>query len=102
MSYTEVFVIQNNLQPADAILLRKKFMGMMDHFAIYLGRDMHTNQPLFAANYTNGVQVLKTEEVNTFLVKLVPEKIERFQGSKIQRQQAVDRAIKMIGKAAYN
>ena|ERR1700741_1946816 len=102
MSYTEQFVIQNNLQPADAILLKKKFMGMLDHFAVYIGRDMYTNQPLFAANYLEGVQILKNHEVNHFLSTLVPEKIERFSGTQVQRKQAVDRAIKMVGKATYN
>jgi hypothetical protein len=102
MSYAEQFVIQNNLQPADAILLKKKFMGMLDHFAVYVGRDMYTNQPLFAANYKEGVTILKEQEVNHFLSTLVPEKIERFQGTPQQRGQAVERAIKMIGKAAYH
>lgn len=102
MSYTEKFVIQNNLQPADAILLRKKFMGMLDHFAVYIGRDIYNNRPLFAANYLEGVKILRKEEVNNFLSTLVPEKIERFKGSPLQRKQAVERAIKMMGKATYN
>lgn len=102
MNYTETFVIQNNLQPADAILLKKKFMGMLDHFAVYIGRDVSTNQPLFAANYLEGVKILRNDEVNKFLNTLIPTKIERFYGTAQQRAQAVERAFKMMGKAAYN
>jgi hypothetical protein len=102
MSYTEQFVLLNNLQPADAILLKKKFMGMLDHFAVYLGRHVYTNEPVFAANYTKGVQVLEHHEVNTFLTTLVPDKIERFTGSYHQRIEAVERAKEMVGKTGYN
>ena len=77
MSQSEHFVIANNLQPADAILLNKKFMGMLDHYAVYLGRHPETNKPVIAANYTSGVQILTPVDVDSFLEKLVPSKIER-------------------------
>lgn len=102
MSNIEHFVIVNNLQPADAILLNKKFFGMLDHFAVYLGRHPQTNKPIFAANYTEGVQLLTPVEVDQFLVKLVPSKIERFYGSLHQRREAVNRALTMVGKKSYN
>lgn len=102
MTYTEQFVIINNLQPADATMLRKKFMGMLNHFAVYLGRHPKTNRPMFAANYTAGVQLLKENEVAQFLQKLEPEKIERFTGSNYQRLKAVDRALSEVGKRTYN
>lgn len=102
MSTAEQFVIANNLQPADAILLNKKFMGMLDHFAVYLGRHPQTNKPMFAANYTNGVQILEPVDVDSFLVKLVPSKIERFYGTMYQRKAAINRALTMVGKTSYN
>lgn len=102
MSNIEHFVISNELQPADAILLNKKFFGMLDHFAVYLGRHPQTNVPLFAANYTKGVQVLTPVEVDQFLDKLVPSKIERFSGNLHQRREAVNRALTMVGKKSYN
>jgi hypothetical protein len=102
MSHAENFVIVNNLQPADAILLNKKFMGMLDHFAVYLGRHPHTNKPVFAANYTDGVQILSPVDVDVFLIKLVPSKIERFYGTMQQRKAAVNRALTMVGKKSYN
>lgn len=98
----EHFVLANNLQPADAVLLNKKFFGMLDHFAVYLGRHQQTNTPVFAANYTGGVQILTPIEVNDFLEKLVPSKIERFYGSIQQRREAVNRALSMVGKTSYN
>ena len=102
MNYSDQFVTVNNLQPADAVMLKKKFMGMFDHFAIYIGRDMYTNKPLFLANYTEGVKLLKDHEVNHFLTTLVPEKIERFNGNHYQRMTAVERAKAMIGKITYS
>lgn len=102
MSQSEHFVIANNLQPADAILLNKKFMGMLDHFAVYLGRHPETNHPIFAANYTSGVQILEPVHVDSFLEKLVPSKIERFYGTVPQRRDAVTRALTMVGKTSYN
>jgi hypothetical protein len=98
MSYTEQFVIINNLQPGDAILLKKKFMGMLNHFAVYLGRDRYTNKPLFAANYTKGVEILEEGLVLQFLQTLEPEKIERFYGTNQERMEAVKRAIQMRGR----
>mgnify|MGYP002713199546 CR=1 FL=1 len=102
MSYAEQFVIANSLLPADAILLKKKFAGMFDHFAVYLGRHPQTNEPLFAANYTKGVGIIEPQEANQFLQKLEPEKIERFTGNQEQRRGAIKRAISMKGKRSYH
>lgn len=102
MNYSEQFVRSNDLRPADAILLKKKFLGMVNHFAVYLGRDKYTNQPVFAANYKDGVQVLRKEEVNHFLQKLEPEKIDRFQGDEFERKGAIKRALSKIGRMDYN
>ena len=102
MSTIEYFVISNELKPADAILLNKKFFGMLDHFAVYLGRDINTNVPVFAANYTKGVQYLTPNELNQFLEELVPSKIERFEGSANQRAEAIKRAKSKIGEKSYH
>ncbi len=102
MSYIDRFVVANNLRQGDAILLKKKIVGMFDHFAVYLGRDRKTNQPIFAANSMNGVSLIKADEANDFLQKLVPEKIERFKGSNEKRKQAVQRALSKQGERGYN
>lgn len=102
MTFTEAFVSKNNLQQADCIVLRKKFMGMFDHFAVYLGRHPINNSPLFAANYTDGVQLVKHQELDQFLQVLVPDRIERFTGTNTERINAVKRAISKIGEKGYN
>ena len=101
MSYAITLITQNNLKPADAIVLRKKFMGMVDHFAIFLGYDT-MDQPIFVANYTKGVKRISATELNSFLEKLNPTHIERFEGSEESRRLAVKRAISRIGEKAYD
>ncbi|MBN4047208.1 lecithin retinol acyltransferase family protein [bacterium AH-315-P13] len=87
------------LKPADAVILHKKFMGMVDHFVIYVGNDY--SGPKFVANFTKGIEVLPNEEINKQLEKYVPKKIERFPGNDIYRQQAVNRALSRLGEKAY-
>ena len=55
MNYTLSLIQQNNLRPADALVLRKKFLGMVDHFAIFLGYDNY-NEPYIVDNYKDGIQ----------------------------------------------
>ena len=94
------FVFKNSLKPVDAIVLNKKFMGMIDHYAIYLGKDIDGHK--FVANFTDGIQILPVQEINKQLKKYQPRKIERFRGNYFQRQEALDRAISVIGQRAYN
>jgi len=102
MNHQEHLVTTYQLQPADAVMLRKKFAGMFNHYAVYLGRDSETNQPLFAANYTRGVKIISEKELEEFLEILEPERIERFHGSWQDRLAAVGRAWKWLGKTGYN
>ena len=102
MSYSEQFIIKNRLLPGDAILLRKKLVGMLDHFAVYLGRHPETNEPIFAANNFEGVEVIPTKKADIFLKKLVPEKIERFIGTPQERKSAIKRALSVPKGTKYN
>jgi hypothetical protein len=102
MQNIEQIIIQNNLQPADVVVLKKKFFGMLDHFVVYLGRDSNTNLPVFAANYTKGTQYIWGKDVEIFLQDLEPERIERFVGTEHQRNQAINRALSKIGENNYN
>ena len=95
------FVVQNGLRPADAIVLRKKFMGMFSHFAIYLGDDDFGN-PKFSANFTKGVKLLPNREINEQIKVYKPERIERFKGNNYQRTSAIERACSRIGENAYD
>lgn len=95
-----LFITQNSLQPADAIVLRKKFMGMVDHFAIFLGYN-EFNQPQFVANFTKGIQLIPQNEIQKQLTKYVPDRIEKFNGNQIERKSAIQRAISRIGENNY-
>jgi len=101
MNYAIELIESNNLQPADAIVLKKKFLGMVDHFAIFLGYDGE-NLPYFVANYTKGVRRISMTELNEFLIKLEPTRIERFDGDDNIRENAVSRALSRMGENAYN
>lgn len=101
MSYALALIEQNGLQQADAVVLRKKFMGMVDHFAIFLGYDTN-GHPFFVANYTKGVERIKEDELNSFLEKLEPTRIEKFEGTEQERQEAVNRGLERLGEKAYD
>lgn len=97
------FVLQNGLTPADAIVLRKKFFGMVDHFAVFLGWDKkNPDLPVFAANYTKGTKYIQPHELNHFLTELAPERIEKFEGTDQERKLAVKRAMSKIGEENYS
>lgn len=101
MSIVEQIVSQNSLRPADVVVLRKKFFGMVDHFAVFLGWNA-ARKPVFAANYTQGTNYISDSELNNFLQTLEPERIERFAGNNFQRQQAIERAKLKIGERNYS
>ncbi len=94
------FIRLNNLKPADAIVLRKKFLGMVDHYAIFLG--YRSGHAVFVANYRNGVKEIPHNELVMFLQKLEPTAIDRFPGQDNQRPNAVRRALARVGEKAYN
>ncbi|CAG0988962.1 HRAS-like suppressor 3 [Flavobacteriales bacterium] len=94
------FIQVNNLQQADAIVLRKKLLGMVDHFAIFLG--YRGNHPVFVANYRDGVKEVSVSEMRQLLQTLEPTQIDRFPGPEHQRKSAVRRAISRIGERAYS
>jgi len=93
-------ITQNNLQQADAVVLRKKILGMVDHFAIFVG--YRGNNPIFVANYKDGVQEVSNNEMTVILKTLQPKAIERFEGNHIERTNAVKRAMSRVGERAYS
>lgn len=95
-----LFITQKNLLPADALILRKKFFGMLDHYVIYLGTNRQEHQ--FIANYADGVRVVPNEQIHSLLQVYVPSNIERFPGRNEERPSAVKRAQSRIGERAYS
>ncbi|MBT1697140.1 lecithin retinol acyltransferase family protein [Fulvivirgaceae bacterium PWU4] len=94
------FIIQYGVRPADAIVLQKRFFGMVDHFVIYIG--IIDLQHAFVANYIHGVRVISNNELETFLAQFAPSKIEKYPGPENQRSEALKRAMSQIGQKAYN
>lgn len=94
------FIQINGLEQADAIVLRKKLLGMVDHYAIFLG--YRNSTPVFVANYRDGVKEVGINEMHDVLQTLEPVAIEKFRGTSIERREAVQRAISRIGEKAYN
>lgn len=94
------FITHYAIRPADAIVMRKKLFGMVDHYVIYVG--IHDNRHRFVANYTKGVRDITPKELNDFLSILEPTKIDRFPGAEHERDFAVRKAVSRVGEKAYN
>lgn len=101
MNYLSNLIKQNNLLPADVIILRKKMFGMVNHFAVFLGFDRF-KQPLFAANYTAGTKLIPYNELMSFMQTLEPQSIQKFQGTERDRQAAIKRALSKLGEKDYD
>ena len=100
MEYTiDQFIKSYNIKPADAIRMKKKSFGMLDHYVIYLG--VHSNYHKFIANYTKGVAVIPDDEIMNLVQILQPSAVETFPGNEYQRQFALQRAFSRIGENAY-
>ena len=99
MSINE-FIKTNNLKPTDALVLRKRFFGMVDHYVLFMG--YRANRPMFVANYKDGVKEVSASEINKYLQVLEPQSIERFNGNENERMVAIKRALSRIGEKAYN
>lgn len=94
------FVIANGLKQADAIILRKKLLAMVDHYAIFMGYRNIT--PVFIANYRDGVKEVTMAEMSTVLQTYQPTQIDRFPGPEHERLAAVNRAWSRVGERAYS
>lgn len=94
------YVLAHRLQPADVIVVEKNGWRILDHYVVYLG-EQH-GQLYFAVNLINrGVVVVSEYELTSYAERFTPLKVRRFAGTVFQRQQAVQRAVAMRGKA-YN
>jgi hypothetical protein len=99
MSINELIKV-NNLRETDALVLQKRFIGMVDHFVIYMG--YRAEKPVFIANYKNGVKELSNDEISRYLQVLKTVRIEKFVGSNQERIDAFRRALSRVGERAYN
>lgn len=94
------FVRVNNLRATDALVLKKRFIGMVDHYVLYMGQ--RGNQAVFIANYKNGVKEISKGEIMQYLQSLKPNRIEPFEGTEYERNLAFRRAWSRVGERTYN
>ena len=96
----DLFVQQNNLEPADAIRVKKMPLKLVNHYIIYLGvkDDFH----IFMANTLSGVKVYNYYDLMKDLETFIPEKIEKFIGNFQDRREAVIRALSRLNENSYN
>lgn len=100
MTTLNSFIKTNNIRPADAIVMKKKSFGMLDHYVIYLG--VQNGRYQFVANYSDGVKLIPDYELVWFLGFLSPSAIDRFPGTEAGRYIALARAKSKIGEKAYH
>lgn len=90
----------NGLRPTDSIVLRKRFLGMVDHYVLFMG--YRGNTPVFLANYNDGIKEVPDNEIIKYLTSLEPERIDYFPGNEIERKSAIERAWARTGEKAYS
>ena len=95
------FINRYNLQPADAITVKKDVIGLLDHYLIYLGKD-YWGEHLFMANYTKGTRILSQGELMRLASYMHPVRIFRFIGTEYQREEAIDRAFELKDENSYH
>ena len=87
------------LQPADRLVIPKSGLNMVQHHAIYLGKDNNGNRIYIENAVGRGVQVVN--EAYLFRDGYEITRVERFTGNQYQRNSAIQLAMQLIGKP-YN
>ena len=95
------FISNYNIKQADAIVINKAFLGLLDHYIIYLGKE-NDNEHLFIANYSKGVKILYEKDIMEFSNYMTPVRIKKFVGNENQRNVAVERALFMKDRFSYD
>jgi uncharacterized protein YycO len=89
-------LLNNNIQPADRIVIPKSEFQLVQHHAVYLGQN-YSGQDLIAENkYGIGVRLITAEDFFSGVNKVT--RIERFSGSNGERKNAVQRALDKLGQ----
>lgn len=87
------------LQPADRLVIPKSGLNMVQHHAIYLGKDNNGNRIYIENAVGRGVQVVN--EAYLFRDGYEITRVELFTGNQYQRNSAIQLAMQLIGKP-YN
>ena len=80
---------KNNIKPGDGLVRSKSFLGLIDHYGLYVGQSkVIENHPL------HGVRLITLAE---FLDGRQLLRIKRYLGNEWSRSNAVSKAHRMIG-----
>jgi len=96
----ELFVKRNALEPADAIMVKKMPLKLVNHYIIYLG--INKGFHIFMANTSSGIKLYNYYDLMKNLKIFIPEKIEKFIGTYTERKEAVIRALSRANENSYN
>lgn len=99
------FIENNGIKRADAIIVKRERLALFDHYVIFLGYDNTTYEPVFIANFENGVDILTTYKLLGYLKKYKPVSIRRFKGTEYERSYAIKRAfddLRTKNRRTYN
>lgn len=96
----DFFIKQNNLYPADAIVVKKLPLKLLDHYILYLG--MYQYKHVFMANTLTGVRIFTYQQLVVALQTFQPEKIQKFVGTEQDRRLAVERALMRKDENSYH
>lgn len=84
------------LQPADRLVIPKSGLRLVQHHAIYLGKDNNGNRVYTENAIGKGVQIVG--EASLFRGGYELTRVERFTGNQHQRNAAVQFAMQLQGK----
>lgn len=91
--YSEHFIIENQLLPADIIMVEKgqTNLFLLDPFMFYMGRHITTNEPMFLvkSKLIGATKILKGVAASEFIEVAKPIKVIRFKEKKDQRKLAL-------------
>ncbi|HRN48398.1 lecithin retinol acyltransferase family protein [Agriterribacter sp.] len=86
----------NNLRPGDRLVLPKSEWDLIQHHVIYIGTDANGNRSYIENFAGKGVQLVN--EKRLFRDGHYVTRIEPFVGDIFQRNEAIKRAMQLIGK----
>jgi len=105
IQHIDNFVFTNDIYAADCIVVNKNWFpaAFIDHYVIYLGEGDDGEHYFIANMAKRGVRLLTEQEVLTLMQKwnLKPSRIRSFEGTEVQRQEAIARALKLLDKKEY-
>lgn len=101
MNILDKFIREFGLRPADVVVVKKEFFGILDHYIIYLGKAPQ-GKHVFIANTTTGIRFIPEWELIDSMKVYKPTRIRRFNGNDFQRTQAVKRALEKKDVSSYN